>query len=374
MKKWFFWIGIGLGLILTVIVALTLWNEYDETVPAGYAKNGKLKTIKSEWPGTPVDQRGRFVNSEYPFLMKLSNLLKWKFNKNPQSEEKKNDPYRLDVKDASAFLASQKDGILWLGHASFYIRLAGKGILIDPVFGRPSILNRYVDVPSQLGMIKRVDYVLISHDHRDHMDENSIKAIASIFPRAKFLAGLGMEGVLADWMLGNEIQTAGWFQQFSLPDEDVNIYFLPVRHWCQRGVFDQNERLWGGFVIQGAGKTIYFGGDSGYGRHYIETAALFPTIDYFLIGIGAYKPRWFMEPNHNSPEDALKAFQDSGAKVMVPMHYGTFDLSDEPPGEPLRLLNEGAKAAGISDKIKQIAIGESIEIGDDKSTVRKRER
>lgn len=363
MKKWLFWIGIGLGLILTVIVALAIWSEYDETVPAGYAKNGKLRTIKPDWPGTPVDQKGRFVNHEHPFLMKMSNLLKWKLNPNPQADEKKNDPYRIDVKDPSAFLAGEKDGILWLGHASFYIRLAGKGILIDPVFGNPSILTRNVSVPSWLGMIRRVDYVLISHDHRDHMDENSIKAIASIFPRARFLAGLGMDRVLSDWMLGGEIQTAGWFQQFTLPDEEVNVYFLPVRHWCQRGAFDMNERLWGGFVIQGAGKTIYFGGDSGYGRHYIETAALFPQIDYFLIGIGAYKPRWFMEPNHNSPEDALKAFQDSGAKTMVPMHYGTFDLSDEPSGEPLRLLNEAAKAAGISDKIKEIAIGESIEFG-----------
>lgn len=360
MKKWFFRIGIGFVLILTAIVGLALWNEYDETAPAGYAKNGKLKTIKPDWPGTPVDQKGRFVNHEYPFLMKMSNLLKWKLNRNPQADEKKNDSFRIDVKDPAEFLASEKEGILWLGHATFYIRLGGKAILIDPVLGTPSILTRYANIPPVLDKIRRLDYVLISHDHRDHMDEDSIKALASIFPKAKFLTGLGMETVLSDWMLGNEIQTAGWFQQFSLPDEAVMIYFLPVRHWCQRGALDQNERLWGGFIIQGAGTTIYFGGDSGYGRHYFETAGLFPKIDYFLIGIGAYKPRWFMEPNHNSPEDALKAFQDSGAKTLVPMHYGTFDLSDEPPGEPLRLLNEGAKAAGIGDKIKPIAIGESI--------------
>jgi L-ascorbate metabolism protein UlaG (beta-lactamase superfamily) len=363
MKKWFFRICIGLGLILTGIVALAVWSEYDETHPTGYARNGTLKTIKPEWPGTPVDQKGRFVNHEYPFLMKMSNLLKWKLNPNPQSAEKKNDQYRVDVKDPSEFLAGDDDGILWLGHASIYIRLAGKGILIDPVFGTPSILTRYVDVPSPLGIINRVDYVLISHDHRDHLDENSIKAIASRFPRAKFLAGLGMDDLLSGWMLGPDVQAAGWFQQFSLPDEDVNVYFLPVRHWCQRGAFDMNERLWGGFIVQGKTSTVYFGGDSGYGRHYRETAELFPKIDYFVIGIGAYKPRWFMEPNHNSPEDALKAFQDSGAKTLVPMHYGTFDTSDEPPGEPLRLLNEGAMAIGISDKIKQIAIGESIEFG-----------
>lgn len=135
-----------------------------------------------------------------------------------------------------------------------------------------------------------------------------------------------------------------------------------MRHWARRGLFDMNKRLWGGFVIQSESATIYFGGDSGYGRHYKEVGELFPETDYFLIGIGAYEPRWFMEANHNSPGDAIKAFQDSGAKMMIPMHFGRFDLSDEPPSEPLRALMEEAGNLGLTDKIKVLTINESWEI------------
>lgn len=360
MKKWLYRIGIVLGLILIVIFALAVRGEMDSSEVTAYTRNDQLKTVKPGWPGTPVDQKGRFVNDEYPFNLKMSNLLKWKLTSNPQGDEKKNDPYRIEVKDPGEFLAGDRDGIVWLGHASFYIRASGKGILIDPVFGEPSFLSRLVPVSSPLDKIDKLDYVLVSHDHRDHADNDTIKAIARKFPKAEFLAGLGMDDILKDWTGGSPVQTAGWFQQFDLGDGGVTVYFLPVRHWCQRGAFDFNKRLWGGFIIEGGGKTIYFGGDSGYGRHYRETAGLFPKIDYFLIGIGAYKPRWFMEPNHNNPDDALKAFQDSGAKTLVPMHYGTFDLSDEPPGEPIGSLNEGAKEYGIADRIQQIAIGQSI--------------
>jgi len=193
------------------------------------------------------------------------------------------------------------------------------------------------------------------------MDETTLRDVAKKFPSARFLAGLRSEDVLTKWSTPtNAVGTAGWFQEFALADDRLQIYFLPVRHWSRRGLFDTNWRLWGGYVIKTDAATIYFGGDSGYGSHYRETAELFPKIDYFLIGIGAYEPRWFMEPNHNNPSDVVKAFVDSGARYLVPMHYGTFDLSDEPPSQPLRLLLEQAEAAGISDQVKPVAINGSL--------------
>lgn len=361
MKKWLVRIIGGLLLIFVVFVAAVfLFDEIDKAVIEKRIRNENLKTVKADWQGVPVDEKGRFVNAEFPFLPKTINLLKWRLGTNPQQEEKQNDTERLKVLDPTVFLNGEKDGILWLGHASFFIRLNGKTIVLDPVFGNPSFIRKFVEVPNPVEKMSKVDYVLISHDHRDHCDEATLREIAQKFPNAKFLVGLGMEDILGEWKTtSNEVQTAGWFQQFQTSD-DLKISFVPVRHWCRRGLFDTNERLWGGFIIQGAGKTIYFGGDSGYGSHYRETAEVFGEIDYFLISIGSYEPRWFMKETHNSPEEAWQAFTDARAKFLVPMHYGTFNLSDEPPSEPLRLLKESAAQNNLSDKIKPLNIGESL--------------
>ncbi|MBA3632545.1 MAG: MBL fold metallo-hydrolase [Acidobacteria bacterium] len=346
-------------ILLAVLIAILI-SENDKAVIEKYVKNENLPTIKADWKGTPVDEKGRFVNAEFPFLPSTKNLLKWQLSGNPQKEEKQNDKVRLAVLDPTEFLQNEKDGILWLGHAGFFIRLNGKNVLLDPVFGKPPLVKTFANVPSPIEKIRRVDYILISHDHRDHCDEETIKQIAQKFPEAKFYGGLRINELLKDWITDtNEVQTAGWFQQYKLPDDSLKIYFLPVRHWCRRGLFDTNERLWGAFVIQGAGQTIYFSGDSGFGSHYKEAGEIFPEIDYFLIGIGAYKPRWFMEPNHNTPEEAVQAFIDAKAKFLIPMHFGRFDLSDEPPGEPLRLLHEKVQEMNLSDKIKVLNINES---------------
>jgi L-ascorbate metabolism protein UlaG (beta-lactamase superfamily) len=363
MKKWFIRIVGGLLLLICALVlTVFLLDEYDTNVIAKYVRNENLPTIKANWQGTPIDAKGRFVNAEYPYLSKTIDLLKWRLGERPFKTEKENDKERLEILDPTAFLQSDRDGILWLGHASFFIRIGGKSLLLDPVYGNPSLITKYVDAPSPLENLKNVDYILLSHDHRDHTDETTLKQLFRKFPNVEILAGLEMDDLLNDWKTPtNRAQTAGWYQQFQTNSEDLKIYFLPIRHWSRRGLFDMNKRLWGGFIIQSAGKTIYFGGDSGYGSHYKEAAELFPKIDYFLIGIGAYEPRWFMEANHNNPADAIQAFTDAKAETLIPMHYGTFDLSDEPPSQPLKLLKTEAEKAGIADKVKALKIGESIE-------------
>lgn len=360
-------IGVALVSAAAGVALIAAWSTGEPSVASSRISNGDAITIRKDWQGTPIDQYGRFMNHEFPFTSSIWDLIRWKAGGNPQRTEKAEDKFRLAVRDPSEFLRSERDGILWMGHATFFIRLNGKSILLDPVFGKPPLVSIYADIPNPLGELTSVDYILTSHDHRDHTDEASIRAIVRKFPNAILLAGLGAEDIFNEWKTpSNEVKTIGRFQQFTLPDDGLKIYFLPVRHWSRRGLLDTNQRLWGAFVIESEGTTIYFSGDSGYGGHYRETGELFPEIDYFIVGIGGYKPEWFMEPNHDSPTEAVQAFLDAGAKTLIPMHFGRFDLSDEPPGEPLRLLYESAAKAGVSGNIRLLQNNESLNITQDK--------
>jgi L-ascorbate metabolism protein UlaG (beta-lactamase superfamily) len=135
---------------------------------------------------------------------------------------------------------------------------------------------------------------------------------------------------------------------------------LPARHSSRRSVNDVNKRLWGAFVIKSKDKTIYYGGDSGYGSHYKEAGELYPDIDVALIGVGAYSPPWFMSPNHQDPQQAVQAFNDTRAKMMIPFHYGSFDMADEPLSEPENILRTLADENEIKQQLRIVKIGEAV--------------
>lgn len=322
-----------------------------------YRSNPDLPTILPDWKGNPVNSDGRFYHPQYPFELGWKDVLKWKLlNKNPYRAHKKNDPWRATVIKNDDFLHHDRDAFVWLGHASYFFRLNGVNILIDPVFGKLSPLTpRYSELPVSPDKFQKIDFVLVTHDHRDHCDEASLKLLLKNNPGAKVLTGLNMKPVLASSSNGSLVVEMGWFQLFEYEAVGLKIFYLPTRHWCRRWLTDTNQRLWGAFVFQTKDVTVYFGADSGYGSHYPEAATLFPKIDYAFLGIGAFAPEWFMHSNHMSPADAWQAFQDLGAARMVPMHYGTFDLSDEPLGEPERLLK--SISAG-SDAVEFPIIGE----------------
>ncbi|MDM7920817.1 MAG: MBL fold metallo-hydrolase, partial [Pyrinomonadaceae bacterium] len=196
MKRWLKRAWVVVLLLMLVLVAAAWWSDSDSAVLSGYRSNENAATLRAGWKGTPVDQHGRFMNDEFPYLPRTSKLLQWQLSENKFEAEKNADTFRPQVLDPTEFFAGERDGFIWLGHASFYIRLKGKGILVDPVFGDPPFINRYTQVPSPLDKITQVDYVLNSHDHRDHTDENTLRQIAEKFPNAKFLAGLGSEDIL----------------------------------------------------------------------------------------------------------------------------------------------------------------------------------
>ena len=158
----------------------------------------------------------------------------------------------------------------------------------------------------------------------------------------------------------NNIQTAGWYQQFAIDEPGISITFVPARHWSRRSLADTNKRLWGGFVLEINDTRIFFSGDSGYDTHYKQIGAIFGGFNYAIMGIGAYEPKWFMHPMHQSPEEALKAFDDLQSQRFIPMHYGTFDLSDEPLQQPLTDLKKAAAAMNVQEKLLILKIGEPL--------------
>lgn len=322
-----------------------------------YVKNLELKTILPDWRGNPVIN-GKFIDPNSRFTGTFQRFLKWQFTRNDKREDKRNEKWRLKVVKDKSFLNRKDNCVVWLGHASFFLQLGGTRMIIDPVFGRISgIVPRYSELPCNVEDIKNIDYVLLSHAHRDHCDRTSLKALW-LQNDPMLLTSLNTGKIAGSWINGLRYQEAGWYQQYNLKDKNLRITFLPTRHWSNRNMMDINQTLWGSFVIEADGKTIYFGGDSGYCTYPKQTRELFPNIDIAMIGIGAYYPFFMMQDVHTGPHDALKAFHDTGAKTFVPMHYGTFDLADEPLGEPYRIMQSLQAEKKINGDLRLLNVGE----------------
>jgi L-ascorbate metabolism protein UlaG (beta-lactamase superfamily) len=295
------------------------------------------------WKGTPVDRKGRFVNSEHAFYQNYFDIF-FKFLPRHAWHLLRSRPLQNTIYTHTddSFLSADET-LIWLGHASFFLRFGGYNILIDPHFNNTAVYKRHTANPIRPEAFRGIDYILISHDHADHLDKRSIDLLLRNNPGATVLTGLKMDETVCKLAAVNvKCQTTDWYQAFSLPG-GLAISFVPSRHYCKRIWKKFNGSLWGGFVIsctnEGKQHTIYFAGDSGYGQHFKAVKDLFKP-DLAIIGIGAFKPEKFMEPNHMSPEEALVAFDDTGATEMIPMHYGTFNLGCEHMSEPLtRLMN-----------------------------------
>ncbi|NHE56107.1 MBL fold metallo-hydrolase [Cyclobacterium plantarum] len=330
----------------------------EENTDITFMYNPKLKTIhpSDSWKGNPMNSKGEFINLYQPFDSSFGDLWKWQTSPNPQKEEKAAETRTLEWNKQAVIPRDGKDFLIWLGHASFLIQLNGQVILTDPVLFDNFFLKRESPLPFPVENLPPIDYLLISHNHRDHCDKKSIQFLSENNPDMKILTGLKLGEVLQDWTRGQEIQEAGWYQQYQTAD--LTITYLPSRHWSRRWLWDLNENLWGGFHIAHADKTVYFMGDSGFGKHFEDIRQIMGDPEYCLMGVGAYKPEWFMSQAHISPQDAINAFNILKGKYFIPMHYGTFDLSDEPIMEPWDILNSNQKE--INGKLIAPVLGNNL--------------
>ena len=319
--------------------------------------NPSLKFIRDDIDGNLMID-GEYVFGTEKNKLPINRLLKWISSKNPQKSEKKKDTFKPEVITNSNFVQTNEDKIVWLGHSSFYIQLNSVRILTDPVFyDLTPFLRRRHGMPCSVEDLKPIDYILLSHGHRDHLDLASLKSILQFNPDVEILCPLGFLRMLRSLGFKN-VHEAAWWQQYNL--EALDITFLPSKHWNRRLITDYNTTLWGSFSIKSNSRTVYFAGDTGYSSHFNEINRHFPHFDVCLMPVGAYKPKYVMEWAHTSPEEAVQGFHDLKGKTFIPMHYGTFDLSDEPPFEPLKILDELHKNEGLNGKLEVLKVGQEF--------------
>jgi L-ascorbate metabolism protein UlaG (beta-lactamase superfamily) len=328
------------------------------SAPVHYRRNEALRTIRPGYVGNKLIGR-EFCNGEALFEPSFSKVLRWQLTANPQKEEKKHDTWVPQVVPCAEAFFSTEDMLVWLGHACFLLRIKGVSLLFDPVLFSSLGLRHRHPLPCRPEDIRNLDYLLLSHAHRDHLDEKSIKLLAQQNPQLKVLSSLGMAGLLRGMAPTLPVQEAGWWQQYDLgPEVPFEIYYLPASHWSRRGLTDMNKILWGSFLIKTDDRLIYFAGDTSYGEHFEQIEQTFGPLDIVLMPIGAYKPPFMMHESLVNPHEAAKAANVLRAGHVVPMHHGTFDLSDEPASEPLRLLTEVAAGGLLRGALHAPAVGE----------------
>ena len=327
-----------------------------------YLRNDALPTVRPGYPGNKLFGH-QFANGESLFEPGFGTLLKWQLSTNPQKEEKKADTWAPAVVDCAAAFSSTEDLLVWLGHSCFLLRMAGVTLLFDPVLiGSVGLRPRHA-LPCPLEAIRSIDYLLLSHGHRDHLDEKSIQLLARQNPQMQVLSSLRMGPLLRGMAPDLPVQEAGWWQQYDLgPDAPLEITYLPAAHWHRRGLTELNRVLWGSFLIRARGveKLIYFAGDTAYADHFEAIEQRFGPIDIALMPIGAYKPAYMMTKSHVNPHEAAKAANVLRAGHVVPMHYGTFALADEPASEPLRMLRDVAAGGMLRGELHAPAVGEVL--------------
>jgi len=220
---------------------------------------------------------------------------------------------------------------LWLGHATLWLNLGGATVAIDPVLGDIPLYKRQTPLPIPKEKL-HADIILITHAHYDHYDRASLLYLLKQNPQTIIVVPEGFWRYLKGKIARERCFELQWWE--SVMVEGLFITLTPSRHWSKRTPFDTNKALWGGYVIQNSEHTLYHAGDSAIGEHFKEIGEKF-SIDEAFLPIGAYRPEEIMKHNHLNPPEALQAASDLGGKIVIPIHYGTFILSDEPIDEPI---------------------------------------
>jgi len=287
-------------------------------------------------------------------------LWRWGFG---EQERHPASPLVFPGVEPATFAASPASGLrlTWLGHSTVLIEIDGQRVLTDPVFGERTSPSRWVGPqrffppPLALTDVPTIDAVVISHDHYDHLDYESIVALGAV--TAKFFVPLGVAAHLKSWGIEPaRIVELDWWQ--SAVHAGLEFTATPARHFSGRGLSDKNHTEWASWAIVGNAHRVFFTGDTGYFDGFAEVGARLGPFDASLVEAGAYDELW---PNiHLGPENALRVHRDLRAKVLMPVHWGTFNLAFHAWTEPIERLRTLARPAAV--KLAQPYPGESFEV------------
>lgn len=281
-------------------------------------------------------------------------MLRWMVSRNPH--DKSRPPEIPALPNDGAYLAGVEHSatVTWVGHSTFAVHDADDVFLTDPHFGPRALFPRRTLPPGlPLEAVPADAFAVISHNHYDHLDEFTVKALPA---SVGWYVPLG----LAAWFRERgrrDVTELDWWQ--SARRGRWTVTCLPSQHWSRRLGQGTNQTLWCSWLLESGEHCYYFAGDTGYFHGFAEYGRRWPEIDVAMLPIGAYEPRWFMRYQHMNPAESLQAFRDLGARYLLPMHWGTFDLTDEPLDAAPRELARAARAEGEDPaRIRTLAIGE----------------
>ncbi len=304
-------------------------------------------------------------NPQYRNTKNLWDLIKWKVSSKREAwpENIKNEIYDIPP----SVINDGKLRISFVGHATVLIQVAGLNILTDPLWSkRASPISwagpkRVIDPGIKMQDLPKIDVILISHNHYDHLD---LATLTQIYYRDKprIITTLGNDQIIMSHDKNISCEAYDW-DEYVFINNNVKIHIEEAVHWSARGIFDHNKALWCAFTIETKDSgNIYFAGDTAYveGQHFLQARKKHKNFRLALIPIGAFEPRWFMKDNHMNPEDAILAFKDLNAQNALGIHYATFPLADESYEAPGKQIDALRKTHNISaDKFRLIDVGQN---------------
>ncbi|KUG09358.1 MBL fold metallo-hydrolase [Solirubrum puertoriconensis] len=291
-----------------------------------------------------------FVNQPPVEEKGFGGVLKWMFNRD--KDEWPEQPNAFVGPPPARQVAAGKVRLTFVGHGTFLLQVDGLNILTDPIWSercspfswigpkrmRPPGL-RFEELP-------RIDAVVISHNHYDHLDLPTLQRLAER-DKPLILVPLGVKKLLDEEGIANATEL-DWWQQRDL-GQAMQAVCVPAQHFSGRGLSDRNATLWAGWVLRTKAGKLYYAGDTGYGPFLQEIARREGPIQLAILPIGAYKPQWFMEPIHMSPAQAVQAHRDLGAVRSVATHFGTFQMADDGLTEPVTDLRQAMQQQQVPD-------------------------